>query len=245
MQIRVNTLSSRFDLLGKLKSLDCKSWPEFLQNGDLLSWNRIYHELSDFILLWVDADDRLAGAGFTIPTIWNGDIDALPCSMETIIQNGLNLTTQQANTLIAVAALVDQDFRGQGLSAEILKHMARLARRHGVHDLVVPVRPTWKTHYPLQSIESYARWRREDGLYYDPWLRTHQRLGATLLKCVDSTLKVEGSVAQWQSWTGMLFPESGRYIVKGALQPVVVDVQADIGVYHDPNVWMRHAVTGS
>jgi hypothetical protein len=39
----------------------------------------------------------------------------------------------------------------------------------------------------------------------------------------------------------MCFPESGPYIVPGALQPVIIDRERDVGRYEDPNIWMRHA----
>ena len=53
---------------------------------------------------------------------------------------------------------------------------------------------------------------------------------------------VRGSVADWESWTGMAFPESGRYVVPQATQPVVIDRERDEGVYFDQNVWMVHAI---
>jgi hypothetical protein len=40
----------------------------------------------------------------------------------------------------------------------------------------------------------------------------------------------------------MRFPDSGSYVVPGALQPVVIDRAADEGRYEDPNVWMRHPI---
>lgn len=45
-----------------------------------------------------------------------------------------------------------------------------------------------------------------------------------------------------QTWTGMVFPGSGQYVVRGALAPVTIDVVSDVGLYHDPNVWMQHRV---
>ena len=60
------------------------------------------------------------------------------------------------------------------------------------------------------------------------------------MKCVDSTLTIRGTVEDWESWTDMVFPESGEYVVKDALQPVQIDVEADLGVYDEPNVWMQH-----
>lgn len=40
----------------------------------------------------------------------------------------------------------------------------------------------------------------------------------------------------------MRFPESGKYVVPGALEPVVIDIESDIGLYIEPNVWMYHPV---
>jgi len=206
------------------------------------SWNRIYEELPEFVVLLIDSNDALTAAGYTIPATWNGRSAGLPETIESINAAGLKLKGGSPNTLIAVAALVDSRFRGRHLSSQVLTQMKHLARAHDCQDLIVPVRPTWKPRYPLQSIRSYAKWRRADGLYYDPWLRTHQRLGATYLGCADSTLTVEGTVEEWETWTGMVFPDSGRYIVGGALQPVVIDIESNTGVYDDPNVWMRHRV---
>ena len=243
MEYRVNTLSNHPDGLQALKALNAKSWPLFLCHGEMPSWERIYDAFADFLLLIVDADGSLAGAGFTIPVSWSGRSEDLPATIEDIIVNGLQASPHSANHLMAVAALVDNRYRGQKLSAEILKQMKQLAQRHGLLSVTVPVRPTWKARYPLQSMESYAGWKRADGLCYDPWLRTHQRLGARMIKCVASTLDVTGSIEQWQQWTGMIFPQSGSYIVDGALQPVDIDVDADIGIYHDPNVWMLHDIS--
>jgi hypothetical protein len=239
---QAHTLKDRSDLLEKLKGLNQKSWPEFIKHGDTYSWQKLYDEFRDFLLMLTDQDDSLIGGGFTVPVSWNGTHDGLPTSIEEIITNGIKTKNESANTLVAIAALVDDSCRGQQLSAEILKQMKYLTIRHGLQNLIVPVRPTWKARYPLQGIESYATWLREDGLLYDPWLRTHQRLGANVLKCVDSTLKVEGTVEDWKQWTGLVFPESGHYIVKGALQPVRIDIESNMGVYHDPNVWVQHPI---
>jgi hypothetical protein len=58
-------------------------------------------------------------------------------------------------------------------------------------------------------------------------------------------MTVRGSVAEWEAWTGEALPDNGRYVVEGALQPVVIDRDLDVGVYEDPNVWMVHRADGS
>ena len=44
-----------------------------------------------------------------------------------------------------------------------------------------------------------------------------------------------------RTWTGLSFPESGQYVVAGALNPVIIDRERDEGVLTEPNVWVVHA----
>ena len=116
------------------------------------------------------------------------------------------------------------------------------ARRHGLGALLAPLRPSWKERYPLTSIERYARWTREDGLPFDPWIRTHVRLGGEILRPEPRSMRISGTVAEWEEWTRMAFPESGDYWFPGCLTMVTIDRKADRGSYWEPNVWMRHGV---
>ena len=50
---------------------------------------------------------------------------------------------------------------------------------------------------------------------------------------------ISGTRAEWEEWTGMVFPEDGNYVVPGALVPV--HFKNGRGVYVEPNVWVRHA----
>jgi hypothetical protein len=52
----------------------------------------------------------------------------------------------------------------------------------------------------------------------------------------------QSAIADWEAWTSMRFPESGQYVVPGALNPITIDVEADRGRYVELNVWMRHTV---
>jgi len=80
----------------------------------------------------------------------------------------------------ALAAEVEGDQQGRGLSRLIIEAMAAAARGAGLGPLIAPVRPSWKDRYPLIPIAAYATWRRHDGLPFDPWMRVHARLGAAL-----------------------------------------------------------------
>jgi hypothetical protein len=123
----------------------------------------------------------------------------------------------------------------------MIERMAEIGRDHGLDTLIAPVRPTLKHRYPLTPIERYLSWRRPDGTHLDPWLRTHERLGADIVKVAPESVVVTASVAEWEEWTEMALPESGAYVVSGALVPIEIDRERDEGVYVEPNVWMVHS----
>ena len=53
-------------------------------------------------------------------------------------------------------------------------------------------------------------------------------------------MKISGTISDWENWTGMKFPESGRRIVQGALNRVDINLERDEGIYIEPNVWVEH-----
>jgi hypothetical protein len=126
------------------------------------------------------------------------------------------------------------------VSADALRAMADMARRHGFASLIAPVRPSVKERYPLVPIDQYATWKRPDGSWFDPWMRVHQRLGASVLEPEARSLRITSTVADWEHWTGMTFPETGDYWFLGGLATVAIDRSHDQGLYFEPNVWMHH-----
>jgi hypothetical protein len=241
-----HTLAERPDAREEFRRLNVASWPEFLTEGDECGldavWNTIYTTFGAFQFLLRDEQGVAVAAGQTVPFAWTGETTDLPESIASLLRRaGEDVAAgRPANTLCAVAALVDPTQRARGLSTEILKHMRAIGVAHGLRHLVAPVRPTLKASYPLTPMERFITWRRPDGTLLDPWLRVHERLGAVVLGIAPRTMINVGTVAQWETWTGMPFPDSGAYVVPGALQPVRIDRDKDEGRYEDPNVWMRH-----
>jgi len=232
MKLRIVTHVEHPELSGQLPDL----WPEFMQHDKAVSefWPQLYEVYPDF-QLWVLDGRRLIGYGCTLPVVWDGV--ASPDGLDWAVTKGPG---GMPTTLCAVVAALVPEYRVRGVSAVVIGRMAKLAAAHGLVALIAPVRPNWKERYPLTSIESYATWRREDGFLYDPWLRTHERLGAELLAPAPRSMTITGTRDEWEEWTELQFPEAGDYIVPGALAPVrFVDGS---GTYVEPNVWMRHDV---
>lgn len=238
----VVSLAERPDLDRPL-GLD-RVWPEFLKHGDVtnLYWDRLYEELPEFQLVLVDDEGgEVLGRGNTIPFEWDGSIAGLPAGVDGVLERGFE-GGKTPNTLSALVAIVAPEHQGRGLSAVVIEGMRAVAARHSLGSLVAPVRPTRKELYPLTPLERYAAWRRPDGLPVDPWIRLHERIGGEILGVASDSLVVTGSVAEWEEWAGMVFPETGDYVVPGALVTVYIDREANEGRYAEPNLWMRHAV---
>ena len=142
--------------------------------------------------------------------------------------------------LSALAAEVDPAYQGSGISSLVIRAMGVVARLAGLAHLVAPVRPSWKRRYPLTPIERYSAWLRDDRLPFDPWMRVHVRAGAKILRPEPRSLQISAPVLDWETWTQMQFPEEGQYIFPDGLAPLTVS--AGLGLYWEPNVWLRHDV---
>jgi GNAT superfamily N-acetyltransferase len=240
--VRIATASERPDLLGPGWERTQDTLPEYNNHGGVLNeyWTRLTEELPEFEFHLVSDEDEILARARSIPLRWDATIADLPAGIDGAIKRGFD--EGGANVLCALVIMIPRDLQGRGLSAAAVEAMASIARRHGLGSLIAPVRPSRKERYPLVQIERYARWRRQDGLLFDPWMRVHERLGADVLKPEPRSLRITAAVAEWEEWTGMTFPESGDYWFPGGLTTVAIDRERDQGVYWEPNVWMRHSL---
>jgi hypothetical protein len=248
MTFAMHTAAARPDLWER--GLDSASvWPEYNLHGDVLNqwWGHLDEELPEFQFVLHDEErDEIVAEGHTAPLWWDGADDSLPDGIDSAIEGAFTRVRSrgEVNTLCALAAESPRDGRRRGLAQQLLAAMGSIAERHGLARLVAPVRPSWKERYPLTPIERYVAWRREDGQLFDPWMRIHERLGARVARPLPRSLRITGTVAEWESWTGLAFPESADYVFPEGLATVHIDREADRGSYWEPNVWMIHPELG-
>ncbi len=186
-------------------------WPEYNHHGNDSGayFGALFPRYAQFQALFLDRrSGQIIAQGRTIPFTWDGTLADLPSGIDAV---GLRAIREDSppTALSALAAEVDAQYQGSGLSRLMILTMAALARAQGLRALVAPVRPNWKDRYPLTPIARYAQWRRPDGLPFDPWMRVHVRLGAEILRPEPRSLHIAAPVEDWQAWTGMAFPEDG------------------------------------
>lgn len=248
MAVTLHTAAERPDLWERgIESADV--WPEYNLHGDVLNrfWPHLDEELAAFqFVLYDDQADAVVAEGHTGPLWWDGDDATLPPGIDAALEQVFARARagEPVNTLCALAAETPRTGRARGMAEQLLGAMSELARRHGLTRVVAPVRPSTKHLYPHTPIERYVTWRREDGQLLDPWMRVHERLGARVSTPLPESLRITGTVAEWESWTKHAFPESGTYVFPEGLAPLEVDREADRGAYWEPNVWMIHPELG-
>jgi GNAT superfamily N-acetyltransferase len=246
------TIGERPELAERRYDINPKSWPPFMLHDPVAAqyWGCLFKDFAPFQFVLCDDHESIIAMGNSIPLVWNDTVESLPDGWDAELEQGVQdrEAGRTPNTLGALSITIALEHQGQGLSRMMLQHMRRIAAEHGLHDLIAPVRPTLKAHYPLTPIERYAAWTTPDGAPFDPWLRTHWRLGARIMRLVPQSMIIEAPLRSGKhgqpcaSPTTMRFPDSGPYVVPGALQPILIDRERDAGRYEDPNVWMRHII---
>lgn len=221
-----------------------RMWPQFMHHDPVANafFGRVRDDYAHLqFFAWDDELGVVVAEGNAVPAAWDGRIETLPSGgLDAVLEASFAEGAPTPNVLCALQIVISSDYQGRGLSLRMIERMSELGRLHGFTSLVAPVRPSMKHRYPLVEIERYVGWRRPDGTHFDPWLRTHERLGGEILKVAPRSMVITGAVGQWAGWAEMAFPESGDYVVPGALVPVSIDRDSDRGEYVEPNVWMHH-----
>jgi GNAT superfamily N-acetyltransferase len=238
------TTAGRPDLDEQARAALRAVWPEFIFHDPVSTAHigRVETYFSEYDVLLLD-DGQVVAGGWGVPIHWDGTIRSLPDGYDGALVRAVTGHEQSVrpDTLCIMAAAVKADRQGGGLAGATLSELRDRATAAGLERVIAPVRPALKRRYPLTPMERFATWTRDDGLHIDPWIRTHQRLGATILAPAPRSMVITGTVAEWERWTGMAFPETGEYVVPDALDLVRVDREHDRGTYAETNLWMRHA----
>jgi GNAT superfamily N-acetyltransferase len=231
---------------GAAEALVVRCWPEFMRYSVVAGewFDPLFARFPELqVALRRREDGAVVGWANTVPVPWDGTDAGLPdAGWDWAISVGVARGRAGAGALSALQAVVEPDLRGRGLAGVLLGQMHLLAGRLGLGDLVAPVRPTAKAADPLGPMEPYARRTRPDGAPADPWLRAHWRLGGRVVRVAPRSFGVRGSLAEWRRWTGLALDRPGPHAVPGAIAPVVVDRDAGVASYVEPNVWMHHPV---
>jgi hypothetical protein len=241
--LEIVTTADRHDLDEQARAALRTVWPEFIFHDPVAAEHigRVETYFSRYDVLLLQEGQVVAG-GWGVPIRWDGAAATLPDGYDGALVRAVtgHENAVPADTLCIMAAAVKVGRQGGGLAGKVLTALRERGTTAGLQHVIAPVRPALKSQYPLTPMEDFARWTRSDGLHIDPWIRTHQRLGACVLASAPRSMIITGTVAEWEGWAAMAFPETGQYVVPDALDLVAIDCERDRGTYAETNLWMRH-----
>lgn len=250
--LQIVTAADRPDLRAAGDALAVTAWPAFLDSdtATIECWDHLFDPGLDRFQLFAlregsTGKEELVATANSIPFVWSSpeNDQSLPDGgWGAVLANGVATSAagHKPNALSALSIVVSPSERGGDAAELMILSMRALAKAHGLQAMVAPIRPTRKTHYPLETMKTYLSWKTAQGEPFDPWIRKHYRLGARVIGIADRSMEVCATIAEWERWTGLRFPVSGRYHVAGSLAPVEIELRSNRGVYLEPNVWMRH-----
>jgi GNAT superfamily N-acetyltransferase len=224
------------------------SWPEFMLHDPIADeyWHELFDRFNEYQFAMLDTGaNRMAAMGNSLPFHWDEDLSQLPeggwdwVFIQSVEDHKHGIVP---NIQSAIQIAIHPDYQGQGLSGKMVQAMRAIGQSKGFKYLVAPVRPNQKSKYPLISIDDYIKWTNDEGLPLDAWLRVHARIGARIIKPCHEAMTIRGTRAEWEEWTGMKFPQSGTYVIPGALNPMEMNLDKNEGSYMEPNVWMVHEI---
>ena len=246
MSYQIYSLKERPDLREAFNVIGDRVWPQFMGWDAVLRehWVDLDNTFPEYQLILCE-DEEAIGLANSIPFYWDKPFEELPEEgWDWVVVKGLKDKEKgiTPNTLSGLQVAVDTKHQGKGVSPVIVREMMSIARKNGIKYMAIPIRPTLKSTYPLIPISEYIEWKREDGLPFDPWIRVHVKIGARIIKPCHKSMYITGNIPQWEQWTGMKFPETGEYIIEGALTPIKINRRKNTGEYTEPNVWIVHKI---
>ncbi len=248
LQLNVVTLADHPELQAESERL-CSLWPEFMyydRNELKLGGARyLSQKFSTFQFYFQTTVGKVIAIIDASPCHWDGSLADLPTGwsdMRVRVWDN-HIMGIKTNTLTLFEMTIVQEYQGKGLAKQLLQTLLQYAQQNQFQAIIVPVRPTLKSSYPLTPMERYAYWKRPDGSPFDPWLRVHWQCGGEILSIGYPSMTIEAEISQWEKWTQLRFPESGEYIVPNTLVPIQIDLEMNIGRYLEPNIWVHHPIT--
>lgn len=244
MTLRVECLDARDRDEAFMRAIGIDAFPPWLIWADPDSdvyWDRVRAWFPQFQIV-LNNDDTPVASAWAVPLRWAGDIADLPSGYTDSLRRAVHdhEDANPVNTLVVCAAVVLPGHARAGLAGELLMAMRDLPAAAELDHVLVPIRPTFKSFYPLTDIDTYASWTRADGQPLDPWLRTHLRIGGRVLGTAPASQTLRAPVASWEDWAGLALPTSGQYVIPGAPSPLTIDREHDLGTLVEANIWIQH-----
>ncbi len=241
----IRTRAYSDELKKAASSIEQAAWSDL----GYLNYTRAHYELytdlleqyPDYQLCLVDEETDYPVAVFnSVPLSWSGSDELPQEGWDWVVETGAH--PKGSHTVLGGLAMsIPAVHRAKGYGRRMLRAMRELAESKGLGGVLAAVRPSSKARHPWVNIDDYITWTDSDGKAFDPWLRSHLASGGKLVGPCKRSMVVEEPIAFWETWSKKEYPQSGSYVIDGALVPLMIDRERGIGRYEEPNIWVTYS----
>jgi len=230
----------------KTQYINCVStaFPKIILQSELVQtlWSKVENYFPQYQRSLVDENNNLIGVINTIPFYWDKSLAKLPDEgWDWLMQKGISdyESNISPNSLGGLQIIVTKENQGKSLSKILIAEGKTMQSENNLTNFVIPIRPTFKHKHPEMPMTEYINLKSK-GEIFDPWIRTHIKSGAQIIKVCPNSMHIFGNVKMWESLSQNKITQSGNYIIEGALNPVFVNVPEDFGEYKEDNIWISY-----
>ena len=243
-QYRVYPLAAMPYAKADFDTLHLDAWPRYFDGAAVLKrlWSRMYERFPHSQMLIQESLAATIGVGNAVPLAWDGSRENLPRGWDGALEQALAEDGRgvEPDTLVVLAGIIDPRYRDRKAAHLIVDAFKALACSLGLRRVLVALRPVAKSAHQAMPIAEYSRLADTTGRLFDGWLRLHCDAGGTVVGWEEHSQSVEGSLDEWEQWSGQRFAQSGARFLADTLAPVMVDVESGRARYDDPCIWVEH-----
>ena len=220
------------------------AFPAIILNSESIfqKWEKIEKYFPSYQLFAFHNNGTLIGFANTIPFQWNQNKNDLPNDgWDWMVNKGIKdfESNNKTNSLGGLQIVVTKEYLGKGYSKVLISKAKELKEEKKYKNLFIPIRPTLKQNYAQMPMNEYIEFKKDEKIY-DPWIRTHLKCGASIIKVCENSMNVQGNIQFWENIYQNKIDQSGDLIIDGALHPVKIDIQNNSGEYREPNIWISY-----
>ena len=220
------------------------AFPAIINESEIIQtyWDRIESYFPDHQLFAIDKNGSLIGFANAIPCHWDQPIKNLPQEgWDWLVKKGITDHEQgiAANLVGGLQIIITKHNLGKGYSKLMIAKLKELKNKYKYDHLAIPIRPTFKHKHPEMKMSEYLKLQK-DGQVYDPWIRTHLKCGAAIIKVCENSMNFKGDIAFWESLMNQKIKSSGTYTLEGALNQIIINLEENTGEYREENIWVYY-----
>ena len=221
------------------------AFPEIILRSQVMKsyWSKLEKYFPFTQIFIIGTDDNLIGFMNTVPVFWDKSLNELPDDgWDWMLRSGITDFEEgkQPNTLGGLQIIVTKEHQGKGFSKILITQAKKVVEKIGYKNFIIPIRPTFKHLHPEMKMSDYINLKKDTKIY-DPWIRTHLKSGAKIIRICNNSMNISGDIPFWESLLNQKINTSGKYIATGALNPITIDFQKNHGEYREDNIWIAYA----